>query len=140
MDTNNRKFYSIDFQCINDKRGKMCVAEFEKEIPFLIKRVFYQFGFSTDCTRGQHANLESSFVFVCLSGECTVIVDDGKYREKFVLKDATKGLFLSNNTWKEMSNFSSDCVLLVLSDKEYNKTEYITDYGRFLELVNGKSA
>lgn len=132
----NKNFYTIKFQCKNDARGKMCIGEYGKEIPFLVKRFFYQFDFSSDGSRGSHANLESSFVFVCLVGKCTVIVDDGTNRECFVLNDPTTGLYLSNNTWKEMRNFSKDCVLLVLSDKEYNKDEYISDYGRFIELVN----
>lgn len=132
----NSRYYLINFQHKNDARGKMCVGEFEKEIPFLVKRIFYQYDFAGDCSRGQHANRHSSFVFICLKGECIIFVDDGHVQDQFVLNDASKGLFLSNGIWKEMKSFSSDCILLVLSDNEYDSSEYIRNYDEYVDFVN----
>lgn len=118
----------------DDNRGMMCVGEVGKQIPFEIKRIFYDYNnISSLEHRGGHANINSRFVFICVSGCCTIVVDDGFERKEFVLNDPSSALFVNNMVWKEMYDFSADSVLLVLSDCFYNPDEYIKDFNDYLK-------
>ena len=128
----NNSFYLINIPEISDDRGQMCVIECCKDIPFVIKRAFYDYNNIDCCLRGNHANKNSRFVFICLSGSCCIDVDDGKISNSFLLDSPTKALFINKMVWKVMKDFSPDCVLLVLSDCHYDKNEYIKDFETFL--------
>lgn len=121
------KYRLINFNEFGDINGKLIAIENSKNIPFDIKRIFYIYGTKYGIVRGQHANKISRFILICLSGNCEVKVYDmeEKIEEKFVLDSPQKGLYLDRMVWKDMYNFSKDCVLLVLSDSEYIKNEYI---------------
>ena len=121
----------IDIPNFGDERGYMSVLDDNQALPFRPKRLFYSYGVPADQVRGKHANIKSNFLMVAVSGSVKVLVDDGKKQESFVLNDPTKGLFIKKGTWKEMSNFSKDAVLLVIADTNYDKSEYITDYDEF---------
>lgn len=122
-----KKYEIINFNEFGDNKGKLTVIENSKNIPFDIKRIFYIYGTKEGIIRGQHANKISRFVLICLSGSCEVKVYDinEKKEEIFILDSLTKGLYLDRMVWKDMYNFSENCVLLVLSDSEYIKDEYI---------------
>ena len=126
------KVYVFNLDVKNDSRGKMCIGEYCKNLPFLVKRIFFQYDFSQESCRGQHANINSSFVFICIEGSCTINVDDASNKKSFTLNNPINALYVAKKTWKEMTNFSNDCILLVLSDTEYNEKEYIKDYNVFL--------
>ena len=129
----NKSYYLIDLKQLEDSRGKMCVVECTKDIPFVIKRVFYDFNHKTDSvSRGNHANKHSSFVFICVAGSCSITVDDGQTIDTFCLDSPTKGLFINKMVWKSMTSFSKDCILLVLSDHHYDSNEYINNYNDYL--------
>lgn len=121
------KCYLIDFQEFGDDRGKLVAIEGNKTIPFDIKRIFYIYGVESNVVRGQHANKESSFVLINISGECKVRVSDGK--EEFVvsLDKPNVGLYIPKMIWKDMYEFTNNAILLCLSDKEYSENEYIKD-------------
>ena len=121
------KYKLISFNEFGDENGKLVAIENSKNIPFDIKRIFYIYGTEENIIRGQHANKISRFVMVCLSGSCEVKVYDmdEKVEEKFKLTTPNQGLYLDRMIWKDMYNFSKDCVLLVLSDSEYIKDEYV---------------
>lgn len=123
----NKKYEIINFDEFGDDKGKLIAIENSKNIPFDIKRVFYIYGTKEGVVRGQHANKISRFVLVCLSGSCEVKVYDMKEKieENFILDSPMKGLYLDRMVWKDMYNFSEECVLLVLSDSEYIKDEYV---------------
>ena len=130
------KYYIEDLTAIVDNRGKMCVIENNNNIPFKIERLFYDFENRVgEETRGNHANINSRFVFICLKGSCVIEVDDGENRNVFVLNKPDKYLFVDKMVWKEMKNFSEDSVLLVLSDCKYDASEYIKNYNEFKERV-----
>lgn len=121
------KYKLINFDEFGDENGKLVAIENNKNIPFDIRRIFYIYGTKNGVVRGQHANRISRFILICLMGSCEVKVYDMKEKieENFKLDSPTKGLYLDRMIWKDMYNFSEDCVLLVLSDSEYIKDEYI---------------
>ena len=116
-----------------DARGGMCVVEGNRDIPFEIKRFFYDFHTTEGESRGNHANRNSRFAFISLAGSCTVEVDDGKHKDVFVLNDPHQMLCVDKMTWKVMREFTPDNILLVVSDQHYDGTEYIRNYEEFLE-------
>lgn len=125
----------IKFTNHGDQRGSLVAIESKKEIPFNLKRIFYIFESNNRMIRGQHANMISEFVLVCVSGNCTVKVSDSKEEKLIELSSPFEGLYIPNMIWKEMSNFSSDSILLVLSSAFYNKDEYITDFEKYKSIM-----
>ena len=127
----------LQFSQNGDARGHMVVAESMQHVPFEIKRIFYSYGSAKDAVRGKHSNRKSEFVMACVAGSCKVLVKDGKGNETvFCLDKPNEGLYLPKLVWKEMYDFSKDCVLLVLSSEHYDPEEYIRDYDELVRLVN----
>lgn len=127
----------INLQGFYDKDSILVAIEKEINCPFEIKRVFYIFDVSPHIIRGKHANKNSEFLFICLSGTCKVKVDNGQKQELFVLDNPQKGLYLGKMLWKEMFDFSQNCILLVLTNTYYDKNEYIYDYKTYKNLIEG---
>lgn len=128
----NRKHYLFELKPFSDEDGFLAVVEEKKQIPFRIKRIFYEYGVRGTSLRGKHANKNSRFCLIAVSGSCDVIVEDGKEKTIYNLDEPYKVLFLDKMIWKTMTNFSKDCVLLVLSDCLYDKNEYIRDFKEYL--------
>ncbi|MDB4263145.1 FdtA/QdtA family cupin domain-containing protein [Porticoccaceae bacterium] len=129
----------LDFPPLGDDRGSLVALEGNKTIPFEIKRVYYLFGTANDVTRGLHAHLALKQVLLCVTGSCKVLLDDGVVRESVFLDSPTKGLLVNSLVWREMSQFSSDCVLLVIASEHYDETDYIRCYERFKKVaISGK--
>ena len=125
----------LNFKDLGDERGKLVVVEGNKDIPFDIKRVFYIYGSDHDVRRGQHANLESEFVLINVSGKSKVWVTNGKEEQIVDLDIPRKGVYLPKMVWKDMYDFSEDSVLLVLANTHYDGKEYIRDYEKYLEIM-----
>jgi dTDP-4-dehydrorhamnose 3,5-epimerase-like enzyme len=127
----------IDFQSLGDQRGSLVAVEIgmEKAVPFDIKRVYYIYHTAKGVSRGHHAHKNLSQVAICLAGKCRMVLDDGKSREEVWLESPTKGLVIEDMTWREMHDFSEDCVLLVLASEHYDEADYIRDYDEFLKAV-----
>jgi len=124
----------IEFVDLGDERGNLVVIEGEgKDIPFDIKRVFYIYGSDSTVVRGQHANRETEFLLVNVSGTSKVRVDNGVDSTIIELNRPRMGLYLSSMLWKDMYDFSEDSVLLVLASRHYDGTEYIRDYDAYIE-------
>ena len=132
----DKKFKVIDFQELGDPRGHLVVAESNKEVPFLIKRIFYIYGTKDGVVRGQHANRESEFMLINLQGSVKIVIDDGRQKDTVILNKAHQGVYLDKMVWKDMCEFSSDSILLVLSSMSYDASEYIRDYDEFVREVN----
>lgn len=123
----------IKFAKHGDVRGALVVVEGIKDIPFEIKRIFYIYDSDSTVVRGQHANRKSEFLLVCVSGSCKVKTDDGRGKQDiFTLNNPNEGLYIPKLVWKDMYEFSSDCVLLCLSSENYDANEYIRDFQVFL--------
>jgi dTDP-4-dehydrorhamnose 3,5-epimerase-like enzyme len=126
----------IDFLSLGDERGDLVSLEGNKEIPFDIKRMYYLFGTESCVSRGFHAHKNLQQVAICVKGSCTFILDDGNIREEVVLNSPLKGLYIDSMKWREMHDFSNDCVLIVLASSFYDEADYIRDYEDFLCLIN----
>lgn len=128
----NDKYKVIEFPEMGDERGNLVVVEGEQLVPFKINRVFYMYGSDDTVVRGQHANRESEFVLINVSGTSKVRVTDGREEAIIELNKPRMGLYLSTMLWKDMYDFSPDSVLLVLTNTHYNGAEYIRDYDEYL--------
>lgn len=126
----------IDFKVKGDERGALVAIDSNQDIPFEIKRVYYVFGTNRDVVRGKHAHKNLEQIIICTSGSCDFILDDGETRETLRLDRPNKGLYISNNIWREFTNFSSDCVVMVLASQKYDESDYIRDYQQFLSGIN----
>ena len=127
----------LEFGDLGDERGKLVVVEGAQDIPFDIQRVFYIYGSDSEVVRGQHANRNSEFVLINVSGSSTVRVDNGFEEDIIELNRPRMGLYLPTMLWKDMYDFSADSVLLVLANTHYDGHEYIRDYDEFIKEVGG---
>ena len=129
----------IDFKAIGDERGYLIALEGNRNvIPFDIKRVYYIYDTKNQIVRGKHAHRKLQQVIFCPKGSCDFILDDGKERKTVRLDSPSKGLYIKSNLWREFTNFSSDCVVMVLASEHYDESDYIRDYETFKkEIKNG---
>jgi len=124
------------FNVLGDERGQLIALEENKEIPFAMKRVFYIFGTNSDLPRGEHSHHKTKQFLIAINGSCKVTLDNGKEKETFDLYSRNVGLFQNALIWGTMHDFSEDCILMVLSDHIYDAKDYITDYNKFLKVIN----
>lgn len=129
----------IQFQSHGDERGSLVALEDNKNIPFTIKRVYYLFNTKEGVHRGFHAHKKLKQLAVVLKGSCRFLLDDGKEKIDFLLDNPKQGLFIESYVWREMYDFSDDCVLLVLADSFYDEDDYIRNYDEFKKMVNNDS-
>lgn len=127
----------LEFGDLGDERGNLVVVEGGQDIPFDIQRVFYIYGSDSEVVRGQHANRNSEFVLINVSGTSKVRVDNGFEEDIIELNRPRMGLYLPTMLWKDMYDFSEDSVLLVLTNTHYDGKEYIRDYDEYLKEVGG---
>ena len=125
-----------EFNVLGDYRGQLVALEENRNIPFDLKRVFYIFGTQEGVSRGNHSHYKTKQFLVAVNGSCKVTLDDGYSKETFNLNKPNLGLFQDALIWGTMHDFSSDCVLMVLADEYYDASDYITNYDKFLEVVN----
>jgi dTDP-4-dehydrorhamnose 3,5-epimerase-like enzyme len=125
----------IDFKVLGDERGQLVALEQHKNIPFNVRRVYYLFDTKLDVSRGFHAHKNLQQVAVCLAGKCRMRLDNGFDKENIWLDSPNKGLFIDKMIWREMHNFSEDCILLVLASNHYDEDDYIRDYQEFIEYM-----
>lgn len=123
----------LSFPIMGDERGKLIALESFKEIPFDIKRVYYIFDTKQEVARGFHAHKNLSQVLICVKGSCRILLDNGKVKENFLLTSPNQGILIKDLIWREMHDFSEDCVLLVLASNYYDESDYIRDYDKFLK-------
>jgi dTDP-4-dehydrorhamnose 3,5-epimerase-like enzyme len=125
----------LNFNDLGDERGNLVVIEGEESVPFEIKRVFYIYGSDATVMRGQHANRESEFVLVNVSGTSKVRIDNGHEQYIVELNKPRMGLYIPKMIWKDMYDFSPDSVLLVLASTHYDGNEYIRNYEEYLQII-----
>lgn len=120
------------FQQHGDERGQLIALEEFKDIPFEIKRVYYMYDTGNDVRRGYHAHKSLEQIFICIHGSCKILLDDGMEKKIVYLEKPYEGLFVPNNMWREMYDFSSDAVLMVLASDYYKEDDYIRNYDDFI--------
>ena len=126
----------IDIPKVHDERGFLAVIE-KDAIPFAIKRVYYLYDVPSDSFRGGHAHKEQESVIIALSGSFEVLIDDGETKRRIMLNKPNQGLYIPTDIWREIDNFSSGSVCLVLASTEYDEVEYIRDYDDFKNQLLG---
>lgn len=125
----------IDLPVLGDDRGSLVAIEASDTIPFEVQRVYYIFNTKSGVARGFHAHHQLQQLTVCVSGKCRMVLDDGQTKEEAWLDSPNKGLLIGDMIWREMHDFSDDCVLLVLASEHYDESDYIRDYDEFLKVV-----
>jgi mannose-6-phosphate isomerase-like protein (cupin superfamily) len=120
----------IEIPKVHEERGNLAVIE-KDVIPFEVKRVYYLYDIPTDSSRGGHAHLKQESFIIALSGSFDVVIDDGYNQQRIMLNKPDKGLYISAGVWRELDNFSSGAVCLVLASTEFEESEYIRDYNAF---------
>lgn len=129
------KIQFLPLQAHGDERGSLIALEEGKNIPFNIKRVYYLFDTGEGVRRGFHAHISLKQVAVAVRGSCRFMLDDGKEKIDIRLDHPQQGLLIESFVWREMYDFSPDCVLMVLADNLYDESDYVRDYEKFLKMV-----
>lgn len=117
-----------------DARGNLSFVEQENHIPFVIKRTYWLYDVPGGECRGGHAYKENQEFIVALSGSFDVVLDDGNEKKTYTLNRSYYGLYVPKGLWREMENFSTNSLALVLSSTEYDAGDYIRDYDLFLKM------
>jgi acetyltransferase-like isoleucine patch superfamily enzyme/dTDP-4-dehydrorhamnose 3,5-epimerase-like enzyme len=120
----------------SDIRGDLSYAEYDKQIPFNVKRVYWVYNVPGKDVRGEHAHKRSHQFLVCVNGSLDVIVDDGTKRAEIELKSNDIGVYIPPLVWGIQYKYSTDAILMVLASDKYESDDYIRDYQQFLALVN----
>lgn len=130
----------IPLQAHGDERGSLIALEEENNIPFEIKRVYYMFNTIEGVRRGLHAHRKLKQIAIAVRGSCRFVLDDGRERVEILLDNPCQGLLIDSCIWREMYDFSKDCVLMVLADSHYDENDYIRNYEEFLKVMrNGNN-
>ena len=132
MDKKNLQTKIINLPKIIDRRGNLSIIEEMKNIPFEIKRSFWIYDVPGGETRGGHAYKETQEFIVALSGSFDVVIDDGKVKQTFSLNRSYYGLYVPKMMWRQMVNFSTNSLALVVTSTAYDANDYIRDYDEFL--------
>ncbi|MFQ2004963.1 sugar 3,4-ketoisomerase [Aeromonas veronii] len=122
----------IPLQAHGDDRGSLIALEEGKNIPFPVKRVYYLFSTKEGVRRGYHAHKMLKQVAIAVRGSCRFVLDDGSERVEVLLDNPAQGLLIESFMWREMYDFSDDCVLMVLADQLYDESDYVRNYDQFL--------
>ena len=126
----------IQLPKITDPRGNLSIIEQIKQIPFEIKRVHWVYDVPGGVDRVGHAYWKTEEFIVALSGSFDVVVDDGAEKKTVQLNRSYFGLYVPKGMWREMENFSTNSLALVLSSTKYDKNDYIRDYSEFLKYAH----
>ncbi|MBI5971507.1 MAG: WxcM-like domain-containing protein [Deltaproteobacteria bacterium] len=123
----------IDLPKIADPRGNLTFIEGQRNVPFEIKRVYYLYDVPGGAERGGHAHKDLHQFIVAMSGSFDVVLDDGREKKRFHLNRSYYGLYVCPMIWRELDNFSSGSVCLVLASNVYEESDYYRDYREFIE-------
>lgn len=118
-----------------DDRGQLVAIEATKDLPFAIKRVYYIYDTLPGVRRGFHAHRNLQQILLCVSGSCKIHLDDGTDTAEVTLDTPNEGLYIANNMWREMYDFTPGAVLLVLASQYYDEADYIRNYEDFIKMV-----
>ena len=127
--------YLLDLPTIPDERGKLAVLEQDGAVFFDIKRVYYLYDVPAGTSRGGHAHLALDQLLISISGSFTVDVEDGDGKVSYLLNRPSQALYIGSMVWREMRDFSSNAVCLVLASTVYSESDYIRNHDEFIRLI-----
>jgi len=130
----------IELPKINDPRGNLTFVENQTHIPFDIKRVYYTYDVPGGAERGGHAHKELKQLIIAMSGSFDITLDNGFEKQKFHLNRSYFGLYVCSMIWREIDNFSSGSVCMVLASEFFDEADYYREYQDFLNAVRGKNS
>jgi|SRR5665213_2562385 len=125
----------IDLPKISDPRGNLTFIEADRHIPFPIKRVYYLYDVPGGSSRAAHGHKKLHQLMIAMSGSFDVTLDDGSRKTKFHLNRSYYGLYITPMIWRDLDNFSSGSVCMVLASEHFDEGDYYRDYGDFLKAV-----
>jgi hypothetical protein len=129
----------IDLPKISDPRGNLTFIEGQRHVPFDIRRVYYLYDVPGGAERGGHGHKDLHQLIIAMSGSFDVVLDDGKNKKRIHLNRSYNGLYVCPMIWRELDNFSSGSVCMVLASNHYDESDYYRDYQEFLTAVSQKS-
>lgn len=127
----------IELPKVSDPKGNLTFIEGERHVPFEIRRVYYTYDVPGGETRGGHSHRALEEFIVAASGSFDVVIDDGTERRRFSLNRSYYGLYVPTMMWRELENFSTGSVCLVLASDVYDEADYTREYGDFLAQLRG---
>jgi hypothetical protein len=130
----------VAFPRVNDPRGNLSFVEGGRQIPFDIRRVYWLYDVPGGAERGGHAHRDLEQVVIAMSGSFDIVLDDGTITQRFHLNRSYAGLYIPSMIWREIDNFSSGSVCMVLASDVFDEADYIRDHDRFLDAVRCASA
>ena len=122
----------------SNRKGNLTVVQNGETLPFDVKRVYYLYDVPGGEERGSHAHRDLSQLIIAASGSFTVTLDDGKCKRSFFLNRPYQGLYVKPGMWRDLVDFSSGAVCMVLASEFYEEEDYIYDYGEFIDYINSK--
>lgn len=137
MTINDAKIFQLPK--ILDERGNLSVIEELKDIPFKIKRTYWIYDVPGGASRGGHAYKNNQEFIVALSGSFDVTLDDGKNAKRFSLNRSYYGLYVPKGLWRQMDNFSTNSLALILASTDFDLNDYICDYEQFKKIIDEES-
>ena len=130
-----KKCHLLEFPKIRDARGNLSFIEGNRHVPFDIKRIYYLYDVPGGEVRGGHAHRDLEQVIIAINGSFDVALDDGNGKTTYRLRNANEGLYLCSGIWRELDNFTSGSVCLVIASHVYDESDYFRDYSDFINAV-----
>ena len=129
-------WHVLPVNTIKNETGKLTVLEGKQHIIFETRRIFFIHEMQRDAVRGKHSHIELKQILICVNGQFDLHINDGREKQKFTMKAGSHAIYLHGRIWREMRNFSENCVLAVLCDKEYEDDTVIYDIDHALRLLD----
>ena len=126
---------TFTFASHGDERGQLVAIEENKDLPFDVKRVYYIYDTLPGVRRGFHAHRNLQQILLCVNGACKIHLDNGYDTAEVTLDKPNEGLYIANDMWREMYDFTPGTVLLVLASEYYDEADYIRNYDDFIKMV-----
>lgn len=130
----------IELPKVSDPRGNLTFIQSGGPVPFGVRRVYYLYDVPGGESRGGHAHLALEQLIIAVSGSFDVVLDRGAEKHRFALRRADQGLYVPPMYWRELENFSSGAVCLVLASEPYNESDYYRDYSSYLDALASRES